>query len=134
MKKADFIRVVAEKTSMSKKDTEMVLNTALKTVQDILVDGDSITFMGFGTFDVIARSERETILPGSTKKVLVRARTSVKFKVGKNLKEAVLDVVPKITKKTRVKAKAKKIVKKEKEPVVEIPSKIKKSSIKAKKQ
>ncbi len=136
MKKADFIRVVADKASVSKKDAENVLNVAIKTVQDILVDGDSITFMGFGTFDVIERSERETTLPGKQDKVKVPARTSVKFKVGKNLKEAVLKVKPKTVKKTRAKKVVKKVVKvvkKEREPVVETPSKVKKTTAKTKK-
>jgi len=129
MKKADFIRVVADKASVSKKDAENVLNVAIKTVQDILVDGDSITFMGFGTFDVIERSERETTLPGKQEKVKVPARTSVKFKVGKNLKEAVLNVKPKTVKKTR----KKRVVKKEREPVVETHLKVKKTTAKTKK-
>jgi DNA-binding protein HU-beta len=89
MKKADFIRVVADKAAVSKKDAENVLNASLETIQEILVNGDTITFMGFGTFDIVERSERETTLPGTKRKIKVPARTSVKFKVGKNLKDAV---------------------------------------------
>jgi len=89
MKKADFVRVISEKASVSKKDAEAVLSASLETIRDILVNGDSITFMGFGTFDTVERGPRETTLPGTKRKIQVPARTSVKFKVGKNLKESV---------------------------------------------
>ena len=92
MKKADFVRVISEKSSVSKKDAEAVLNSTLETIQEILVSGDSITFMGFGTFDTVERGARETTLPGTKRKIQVPPRTSVKFKVGKNLKEAVAPI------------------------------------------
>jgi len=89
MKKADFIKIVSEKASVSKKDAESVINACLDTIQETLMKGDSITFMGFGTFDTVERGERETTLPGTKRKIKVPARKSVKFKVGKNLKEAI---------------------------------------------
>lgn len=92
MKKADFIRVISEKASVSKKDAEAVLNSALKTIEEVLISGESITFMGFGTFDTVLRGERETTLPGTTRKIKVPARTSVKFKVGKNLKDSIAPI------------------------------------------
>ena len=92
MKKADFVRVISEKASVSKKDAENVLNSALETIQEVLVNGDSITFMGFGTFDTVERGARETTLPGTKRKIQVPPRTSVKFKVGKNLKESVAPI------------------------------------------
>jgi DNA-binding protein HU-beta len=104
MKKSDFVRVVAEKSGVSKKDVESVLKTSLETIQDILVSGDSITFMGFGTFTTVERKERETVLPNSKKKVLIPARKSVRFKVGKTLKERVAEASEK--KKTTAKKKS----------------------------
>lgn len=89
MKKADFIKVVSDKASVSKRDAESILNASLEIIQETLVAGDSITFMGFGTFDTVERGERETTLPGTKRKIKVPPRTSVKFKVGKNLKDSV---------------------------------------------
>jgi len=92
MKKADFLKIIAEKTSLSKKDSEAILNASLETIQEILIKGESITFMGFGTFDTVERGARETTLPGTKRKIQVPPRTSVKFKVGKNLKESVAPI------------------------------------------
>jgi DNA-binding protein HU-beta len=92
MKKADFVKIISEKASVSRKDADSVLNAALESIKEILIKGDSITFMGFGTFDTVERSARETTLPGTKRKIQVPARTSVKFKVGKNLKDAVAPV------------------------------------------
>jgi DNA-binding protein HU-beta len=92
MKKADFIRIVSERTSLSKKDVANVISASVQTIQDALISGHSVTFMGFGTFDTIERAPRETTLPGSKQKVKVPARTSVRFRVGKRLKTAVANL------------------------------------------
>jgi DNA-binding protein HU-beta len=92
MKKADFVKLVSDKASVSRKDAESVLNASLEAIQDILIKGDAITFMGFGTFDTVYRGERETTLPGTKRRIKVPPRTSVKFKVGKNLKDAVSEI------------------------------------------
>jgi len=89
MKKADFVKEISEKAGVSKKDAENVLNASLSTIEELLVKDDSITFMGFGTFSAVDRSERETTLPGTKRKIKVPATKSVRFKVGKNLKESV---------------------------------------------
>ncbi len=109
MKKADFIRVISDKASVSKNDAEKVLQASLETIQEILINGDSITFMGFGTFDTIERGAREAILPNSKEKIHVPARRSVKFRVGKNLKDA---VAGKTEKKTEAKKETRTISKK----------------------
>jgi DNA-binding protein HU-beta len=95
MKKGDFIKVVSEKASISRKDAEAVVNASLETISEILVNKDTITFMGFGTFDTVVRGERETTLPGTKKRITVPPRRSVKFKVGKNLKDSVSTIIDK---------------------------------------
>ena len=56
MKKADFIQLVAEKAGLSKKDTVKVVDSALAAISELLVKGDSISFIGFGSFDVAQRA------------------------------------------------------------------------------
>jgi DNA-binding protein HU-beta len=89
MKKTDFIRVIAEKTNISQKDTNIIITAALDTIQDILVNKESITFMGFGSFSINKRSARDIVLPNQKEKVHVPEKNRVQFRVGKNLKEAV---------------------------------------------
>jgi len=89
MKKADFIQLVAEKAGLSKKDTVKVVDSALAAISELLVKGDSISFIGFGSFDVAQRAAREGKVPGTNRTYKSPATKVVKFKVGKQLKEAV---------------------------------------------
>jgi len=89
MKKADFIQAVSEKAGLSKKDSQKAVDAALETINDALVAGNSVSFIGFGTFSTAPRAARKARVPGTDRIVDVPATTAVKFKVGKKLKEAV---------------------------------------------
>ncbi|MFK5880929.1 MAG: HU family DNA-binding protein [Sulfurospirillum sp.] len=89
MKKAEFIQAVSEKAELSKKDTQKVVDAAIAAVQDALVAGKNVSFIGFGTFSTAKRAARKARVPGTDKIVDVPATTAVKFKVGKRLKDAV---------------------------------------------
>jgi len=90
LKKAEFITQVASKSGLSKKDTEAVIDMALETITEALVKRDSVSFLGFGSFTAVRKEAREITIPGTTKKVKVPAKYSVRFKPGKLLKEAVV--------------------------------------------
>ena len=90
MKKADFIQAVAEKAGLSKKDSLKVVDAALEVIESALVAGDSVSFIGFGTFGTADRAARKARVPGTKKFIDVPASKAVKFKVGKKLKEAVV--------------------------------------------
>ncbi|NPA04116.1 MAG: HU family DNA-binding protein [Epsilonproteobacteria bacterium] len=89
MRKAEFINAVVEKTGLSKKDVQAVINAALEVITEALKKGDSVSFIGFGSFTTRRRAQRKAKVPGSKKVVVVPATRVVKFKVGKKLKEAV---------------------------------------------
>jgi DNA-binding protein HU-beta len=88
MKKADFIDAVASKAGVSKKDANEVVTAALDAIVDALKAGDSVSFVGFGSFSVAERAAREARVPGTDKVVKVPASKVAKFKAGKGLKEA----------------------------------------------
>ena len=54
-----------------------------------LKKGGKIQLVGFGTFEVKERAEREGIKPGTTEKITIPASKAPKFKAGKALKDAV---------------------------------------------
>lgn len=89
MTKADFIQKVAEKAELTKKDTTAALDAVLESLTEILSKGESMTFVGFGTFSVSERAARTIKVPGTQKEMKIAARNTVKFKVGKKLKESV---------------------------------------------
>lgn len=89
MNKAEFIDAVAAKSGLSKKDAKCVVDASLETITETLAKGESISFIGFGTFSTSARAARTAKVPGTDKTVKVPATTVAKFKVGKALKDAV---------------------------------------------
>jgi DNA-binding protein HU-beta len=89
MTKAEFIAKVAEKSGLSQKDTNIVVQAALDTITEALKNKDSVSFIGFGSFSTVEKAAREAKVPSTGKVVHAPATTAVKFKVGKALKETV---------------------------------------------
>jgi DNA-binding protein HU-beta len=89
MKKAEFINIVAQKSGLSKKDVEGVIEASIETITEALKNRDKVSFLGFGSFQAVKKGEREIVIPGTTDKVKVPAKYSVRFKAGKFLKEAI---------------------------------------------
>ncbi len=91
MNKVELIGAVASKSEISKKDVEKVINAFTNVVADALVDGDKVQLVGFGTFEVVERAERQGRNPATGEAITIAASKSPKFKAGKALKEAVKD-------------------------------------------
>lgn len=58
-------------------------------VSDALTSGDRVQLVGFGTFETVERVERKGHNPKTKEEITIPASTSVKFKAGKALKDAV---------------------------------------------
>jgi len=89
MTKAEFVAKVAEKTELTKADSEKAVNAFLETVTETLKAGDKIVFTGFGSFEVAERAAREGRNPSTGEKLQIKASKAPKFKAGKGLKDAV---------------------------------------------
>jgi len=90
MTKAEFVELMKEKGEFqSKAATENALKAFLETVTEVLAKGDSVTFVGFGTFSAVDVPEKSGKIPGSDKTYTKPAHKAPKFKAGKTLKEAV---------------------------------------------
>ena len=89
MNKAELIAAVAEKTGMSKKDTETVIVAALNTITEALAEEEKVQLVGFGSFEVKNRAERLGRNPQTGEPVPVPASKSPVFKAAKSLKDAV---------------------------------------------
>lgn len=89
MNKTELIAAMAEKAEISKKDAEKALTAFTNVVADALVDGDKVQLVGFGTFEVIERAERQGRNPATNEPMLIKASKSPKFKASKTLKSIV---------------------------------------------
>ncbi len=89
MNKSELISVVAEKSGMTKKDTEKVVNAVFESITDALTKGEKVQLIGFGTFDLRKRKEREGRNPATGDVINIPEATVPVFKAGKALKESV---------------------------------------------
>jgi len=90
MTKSGLIEKVAELTPhISKKDTEVVVNTIFDSMTEALRRGERIEIRGFGSFQVKVREAREGRNPKTGEEVHIPAKRTPFFKVGKDLKEMV---------------------------------------------
>ena len=89
MNKTELIAAVAEKTGMTKKDAERVINATIDTVTASLVAGDKVQVSGFGIFEVKAREARVGRNPRTKETIQIPATRQPAFKASKALKDAV---------------------------------------------
>ena len=88
MNKVELIAAVAEKTGMSKKDSEKALTAFTDTVKETLKNGEKVSIVGFGIFEAKKRAARKGINPRTKEKITIPASVAPTFKTGKSLKEA----------------------------------------------
>ena len=89
MNKTELVAAIAEKTELSKKDSEKALKASIDDVTEELQKGEKIQLVGFGTFEVAERAAREGRNPLTGEKMQIEASKAPKFKAGKALKDAV---------------------------------------------
>ena len=89
MNKTELVAAVAEKAEISRKDAEKVLKAFTDVVTDELVKGEKVQMVGFGTFEVAERAEREGRNPKTKEPMTIPASKSPKFKAGNALKDLV---------------------------------------------
>lgn len=89
MNKGDLINKLAESTDLSKAQATEAVSVVLNSVSDALKDGDKVAIVGFGTFSTAHRDERQGRNPRTGEAITIAAKTTVKFKAGKELAEAV---------------------------------------------
>ena len=89
MNKAELISAVAEKTGLSKKDSEKALNATFDVIVASLEAGEKVQLVGFGVFDVKQREARIGRNPRTKESIEIPASRIPTFKAGKALKEAI---------------------------------------------
>ena len=89
MNKAELVAAIAEKTELSKKDSEKALKAFIDVVTEELKKGEKVQLVGFGTFEVAERAAREGRNPANGEAMQIPASKAPKFKAGKALKDEV---------------------------------------------
>ena len=89
MNKTELTAKVAEKTGLTKEQSANAVNAVFASMTDALAQGDKIQLVGFGTFAVKYRAEKESKNPRTGEKIKVPATYRPAFSEGKSLKETV---------------------------------------------
>jgi DNA-binding protein HU-beta len=89
MNKTEIIKAIADKTGLALKDSEKFLKAFTEIVAKTLSKGKDVALIGFGTFSLTKRGARVGRNFHTGKPIQVPASKTVRFKVGKNLKESV---------------------------------------------
>lgn len=90
MNKAELLTNMAEKSGLTKAESEKALNAFIDTVTEALTDGEKVQLVGFGSFESRPRKAREGRNPRNPEEVIqIPASVAPVFRAGKTLKEAV---------------------------------------------
>jgi DNA-binding protein HU-beta len=89
MTKQDLIAKIAKDTGSSKAGAAAALDSVIDGITRSLKKGDSITFVGFGTFKTSQRKARTARNPQTGAAIKIPKRRVVRFTAGKSLKDAV---------------------------------------------
>lgn len=89
MTKTELIGAVAAKTGCTKKEAEIAVSAILSSITDALVSGEKVSLVGFGTFEVRDRKEKQVINPQTKKMMTAPASKAPAFKPGQALKNVV---------------------------------------------
>ena len=90
MTKAELIeRVSGQIQTLTKRQTEIIVNAIFSSIKETLARGEKIEIRGFGSFRLRHRRSREGRNPKTGAPVVVPAKRIPFFKAGKELKELV---------------------------------------------
>lgn len=89
MNKTELIAAVAEKSGMTKKDTERVVNAVIDTLTNTMAAKEKVQLSGFGTFSAKYRKARMGRNPRTNEPTEVPAAWVPAFTPSKALKENV---------------------------------------------
>ena len=87
MNKTELIATVAEKSGITKKDAERVINATFETVAAELKKGEKVQISGFGIFEVKEREARVGRNPRTKETIQIPASKVPAFKASKTLKD-----------------------------------------------
>jgi len=95
--KRDVVERISERTGLKKADVKLVLQEFLDEVINELGDGNRLEFRDFGVFETRTRAAHTAQNPKTLEPVPVPEKSTVKFKPGRRMKQALeIDLIKEI--------------------------------------
>lgn len=85
MNKTELINEVAAKAGLNKVDAKAAVDAVFESIAQALVNDDKVQLIGFGTFSMVEKPEREGINPRTKEKITIAAKKICKFKPADSL-------------------------------------------------
>ncbi len=89
MNKAELIEAIADAADLTKADAGRALEGMVSAITAALKKGDTVSLVGFGSFQVKERAARQGRNPQTGNTITISAAKIPSFKAGKALKDAV---------------------------------------------
>lgn len=89
MKKAEFIKAVAEKLETTQVDARATLDSVFEAIEDALVEGKKVPLGDLGRLEVRERPARKARNPQTQEVIDVPARNAIAYKASKHARELV---------------------------------------------
>jgi DNA-binding protein HU-beta len=86
--KAQLIEKVSASTGKTKKEAGLIIDSVFNAITDALRNGEKVTLVGFGNFEVRERAARVGRNPQTGEEIQIEASRVPAFKPGKQLKDA----------------------------------------------
>ena len=84
-----FIEILSQKINAGKDETSEMIGAFCQVLTDTLLEGDSVTFPGFGNFEPRKRIERIVVQPSNGKRMLIPPKITITFRPSTLLKQKV---------------------------------------------
>lgn len=89
MNRKELVEALAKKTGGTKADADRSIAALIDIISGTLKKGDNVALVGFGTFEVRKRAERNGRNPSTGEAIKIKASKQPAFKAGATLKAAV---------------------------------------------
>ncbi|MBK8726630.1 MAG: integration host factor subunit beta [Holophagaceae bacterium] len=89
--KADLSKQLMDKLELGKKEADLLVNTFLESIVASLRNGEGVELRGFGSFRLRDRRARVGRNPRSGQSIKVPPKRVVYFKLGKELRNKLID-------------------------------------------
>ena len=83
----EFLGLVADKSGLSKKETEQLMTTMNAIIRESLMDGKSIQLQGLGALEIKERQARTIVHPRTGERNIVPSKNQLVFKPAGTIKD-----------------------------------------------
>ena len=87
MNKSDLVQLVANEAGLTHKEATEAIDSLTEAIKKSLKNGDRVSLVGFGSWEVKKRAQRNGVNPQTGDKIKIPARKVPKFNPGKELRE-----------------------------------------------